>query len=333
MSQSQLNLEEINLDENPVKNERGLRYYLSEKKFTPAMQDFLIDNIKKSPMRYFVCDDSGSMGICDGSRLDEKTKRVVECSRWRELVDTMRFQMEVSNKGLINSKFDFINGSTLNFGNEEIEEDDYDEYLTLGGGRTPLCFSLNKIIDEIKPHSEYYKSKNKLFVVVISTDGEASDGDLKIPLRELKELPVKLTLRLCTNDEKVVEYWNSIDKELELNLDVVDDYVSEAKEIQSINKWLTYGVQLHRLREFGLVSHEIDKLDELRSDNDSVCKMAKIVFGSDSVDEYSSLTNDEISELNEKYKYKTINPFTNEEEFWIKNNAIQNPNGGCCTIC
>lgn len=164
-------------------------------------------------------------------------------------------------------------------------------------------------------------NNNKFFSIVISTNGESSDGDLRVPLRELKNLPVKLTLRLCTSEDNIVNYWNSIDKELELNLDVVDDYISEAKEIQSINKWLTYGVQLHRLREFGLVSHEIDKLDELRSDNDSV-------------PDFTSLSNNDIFQLNEKFKFKTINPLTYKEEYWIKNNAIQNMNeGGCCIIC
>lgn len=59
--------------------------------------------------------------------------------------------------------------------------------------------------------------------VVILTDGESSDGDLALAMQDLKALPVWTVVRLCTDEEKVVEYWNNIDNELELDMDVLDD--------------------------------------------------------------------------------------------------------------
>jgi hypothetical protein len=38
--------------------------------------------------------------------------------------------------------------------------------------------------------------------------------------------------------------------------------MGEAKEIQRLNYWLTYGTPLHRLREFGFTAKEVDKLDQ-----------------------------------------------------------------------
>jgi len=315
-----------------IKNERGLRQYLSSQNFPPALQDFLIEDVKKAPLRYFVCDDSGSMQENDGSKFDTGTNAISTCTRWSELSSTIKFQLNVSNKGLINSKFLFLNGGTLNVGKTELAESEYDDYFRLTGGRTPLCKTLNTIIDEIKPLADHYRQNRKSIIIVISTDGEASDGDVRVPLQELKSLPVTIILRLCTSEDAVVDYWNAIDKDLELKLDVVDDYISEAKEMNKTNKWLTYGPPMHRAREFGLISNEIDKLDEVRTDNDSVIRIARIIFGADNVPEGRDLTNDQIADLNKRFDFKVLNPLTGKQEHWIKSCAMVEPAGCGCTI-
>ena len=98
--------------------------------------------------------------------------------------------------------------------------------------------------------------------VVIFTDGESSDGDVAQAMRPLKDLPVYVVLRLCTDDDRIVKYWNNIDQELELDMDVLDDFCGEGHEVHEHNAWLTYGEPLHRLREFGMHLKEIDLLDE-----------------------------------------------------------------------
>jgi hypothetical protein len=40
-----------------------------------------------------------------------------------------------------------------------------------------------------------------------------------------------VVIRLCTNENAIVDYWNNVDREIELNMDVIDDPLGEAKEI------------------------------------------------------------------------------------------------------
>jgi hypothetical protein len=79
---------------------------------------------------------------------------------------------------------------------------------------------------------------------------------------------------LCTDNEEIVNYWNDIDTQLEVDMDVLDDLFGEAGEVRAGNAWLTYGEPLHRLREWGVHLRELDLIDEVKlslEDMRSVC--------------------------------------------------------------
>lgn len=111
-------------------------------------------------------------------------------------------------------------------------------------------------------------------LVVIATDGESSDGDIAEAMRPLKDLPVWVVIRLCTDEAPVVKYWNDIDNELELDMDVIDDLCGEAAEIYRKNPFLSYGEPLHRLREFGCSVKELDLLDETTLSLEQIRRLA-----------------------------------------------------------
>ena len=59
-----------------------------------------------------------------------------------------------------------------------------------------------------------------------------------------------------------MEYWNRVDDDLELELDVLDDVAGEGAEVHEHNPWLAYGEALQRTREWGVAPKVFDLLDE-----------------------------------------------------------------------
>lgn len=82
---------------------------------------------------------------------------------------------------------------------------------------------MEQIIAEIETFSPLLIQQWKRATIIIATDGEPSDGDLGKLLSKLQNHPVSIVVRVCTNDRHVLNYWNTLDRELGLSLDVVDD--------------------------------------------------------------------------------------------------------------
>jgi hypothetical protein len=128
------------------------------------------------------------------------------------------------------------------------------------------------------------RSLGQKVAIIIITDGEASDGDLMEAMAPLKLLHVRIVIRLCTNDVGIMNYWNKIDQELEMNIDILDDMLSEAAEVISVNPWLNYCEPIHRMREFGIPIREMDMLDERLLSFDELRVVCSIIFNYSVID-------------------------------------------------
>jgi hypothetical protein len=204
---------------------------------------------------------------------------MVCCSRWAELSDSLVFHAELAHYASAPTEFRLLNNAApLRIGYGQSEDGDgqtaLDVFLNAiqdpPYGQTPLCRHISEVIKQISLIADDLRQAGQLACLVIASDGEATDGRLAEAMLPLQSLPVWVVIRLCTNDPSVIRYWNDIDSELELNMDVIDDFHGEAVEVKRKNPWLTYGEPLQRIREFGVHIKEIDLLDE------QPCEVAQI---------------------------------------------------------
>lgn len=143
-------------------------------------------------------------------------------------------------------------------------------------GPTPIADRLNEVHARIKQDHAELVSRGQRVVVVLATDGcptlpgsggKSTTEDKRRVVQCIKrlttELPVFMVVRLACDEDDVINFYNDVDAEVELNLEVIDDIEGEAKEIVANgNGWLTYTPMLHRIREGGTFLKLLDILDE-----------------------------------------------------------------------
>ena len=243
------------------------------------------------PLRIWIVDNSGSMREPDGRRLVEtSTKQNVRwtlCTRWDELKDTVMYHAQMAALLQAPTHFMLLNNPPMDnrlyvqMGVAEMGHDMVDEELeslrhllhsTTPGGVTPLTRHLHNVYALVSSMLPLLQREGQRVVVVVATDGVPTnergqtgngvDRDFERALERLQELPIWLVVRLCTNDDKVVHYYQSLDDRLEWDLEVLDDFLDEAKEVYRYNPWLNYALPLHRCREWGFPNRLLDLLDE-----------------------------------------------------------------------
>lgn len=277
-------------------NEAKLRGFLTSKFWPVGVQNIFTRNVRKVPLRIFICDDSGSMVTSDGKRLhgEGPTTKALTCTRWAELSESLRFHLKLAQEGMLPSEFRLLNGAAPVLVGVSSSIDSEAQSLSQGtvsnltrllaafeespSGQTPLCWHIRDVIKHIEPIASKLRLAGQKIAIIIATDGEPTDGDLVETLRPLQQLPVWLIIRLCTDDERIVAFWNNVDTQLELDMDVIDDLFRESEGISAVNSWLTYSEPLHRLREFGITVKEFDLLDESTLTGDQIRSVAAMLL-------------------------------------------------------
>ena len=195
------------------------------------------------------------------------------------------------------------------------------------------------------------ESTGQKIAIIIATDGLPTDSsgtcskyskdEFVTALKSLEGLPVWIVIRLCTDEDDVVEFYNDIDEQLELSIEVLDDFVGEAQEVYEHNKWLNYALPLHRCRELGFEDRVFDLIDERALTKSEIFQFCRIIFGEEEFDSVPDPSIDlrgflsEIDRIMESSTQKQWNPITKKVQPWINTRNLESFYGdvGCgCTI-
>ena len=245
------------------------RRLLSTHGWPGGLQETFLRSCRKIPIRFFIVDDSGSMSANDGRKIVRQgpgKAKMVSCTRWSELTDALSFHIELAEAVRAPTEFRLLNGADpvlVGMGDDNGEGLAFAKEVIAEGpaGQTPLCAHINCVVRAITKMAPTLRANGQKAAVIIATDGESTDGSVSEAMKPLQKLPVWVVIRLATDTPDVVRYWDQIDKELELEMDVLDDLVQDARQVDRVNPWLRYGDELHRMREFGASFKEMDLID------------------------------------------------------------------------
>lgn len=281
---------------------------LKDQGYTDGLIKSIYHNNNVFPLRIWIVDNSSSMIKLDGHRLHQTSDnhvRLLDCSRWAEIKDTVTYHAQTAALLKAPTSFWLLNpcGDKKVFGvgergPEHIQEDlraVLDNFRKISpSGVTPLVARVMELKLYIEGIKDQLIAKGQKAVIVLATDGLPSDkrgkstnatmNEFKNALRSLHGLPVWVVIRLCTDDDNVVDYYNNIDNELEMSIDVLDDFFAEAKEVYEHNKWLNYALPIHRMREMGFHHKLFDLIDERPLTRDELKDFFLLIYGADALD-------------------------------------------------
>ncbi len=274
------------------------------------------DEAARLGLRVYLLDNSGSTNTLDGKRWLLGSDVAQTCTRWQEISHMALVAARLGAATGVPCEFHLLNrrsvapaGSapyaSLREGQDYLCTRSAAEVEALRlfldsvepSGVTALAERLGALAPRFerfsRERSDEPESRHKLAFLVIATDGAPTplfDGRptkaaAEAALRELRRLaatlPLRLVVRLCTDEREAVGFWNDADKELELGIDVLDDLEAEAKEIAAVgNGWLAYSPALHALRESGTLVGLLDLLDERRLGPGEAVTLAGILLDS-----------------------------------------------------
>ena len=236
--------------------------YLQQQGFSSGMiHAILQSHAHPSTTRLWILDNSAAMATRDSHRIGPQFQNI-PASRWEELQECVAYQAQMAATFGHTTRFSLLNppsSSSAQSLPQQFTVSQPSELATVKhvmmnhapAGPTLLTEELHKLkhyITSILPHLQQTRGS---VTVVLATQGTPAGHPQAFidALRALEGLPVWIVVRLCTDEERVVDFYNALDAQVNLPYDVLDDWFGESLEVYLRNPWLCYGLPLHRFRE------------------------------------------------------------------------------------
>lgn len=201
-------------------------------------------SVVSHPLRIVILDNSGSMQQGDGKRLvahgrEAGSFRSISCSRWQELSADASHLASMSAALDARTDFHLLNPSP-GFNTASLCQASWEGVAPLGPlvglstlktmlagvqpqGTTPLTEAVMNVVSMLEPSAQALRARGEQIAVIIATDGLPNSKETFVQAMQLlQSLPVWVVVRLCTDDESVVSFWNELDAALEAPLEVLE---------------------------------------------------------------------------------------------------------------
>lgn len=182
-----------------------------------------------------ILDDSGSMNTPLNNQGSNASPFSPSITRWDEMKQTASIIVDIASV-MDKDGIDiyFLNRATLL--NVTSSSQLLDVFSSYPSGPTPITPVLQHVL-----HAKKDIALERNMLVIIATDGSPTNATGRCDTEALRHTLVSernvknvfVTFVACTDDKNTMSYLNAWDKEIH-NLDVVDDYQSEKKEILDV---------------------------------------------------------------------------------------------------
>ena len=205
-----------------------------------------------------------------------------ECTRWEEASCVVKTIACLSHASRAPTEIRLLDKSdSFVVDMESSSENSQDKLLSHlsidPGERKSIGTHIPHIIERLKDIDDELHATKKIAVLIIITDTESGEENIVENLKILEGLPIKIVIRICSEESRTVDHWHSISAQLDLDVDIIGHVKTEATQITENNNWLTYAEPLHCLREYGIVLPAINDMNMQQLPMHNIWTLARIL--------------------------------------------------------